>query len=220
MFGIGAPTYLVKPDFPNVGFNFHNYDSPTYQTPLTNSQGFQGAYDVPLLCSEYGATTIPDVVTTIAALNDQQMLSSIYWTYFNNARFVFAATAGQLPPDPRSQGIVRNMAGSLKDPLNVNFDILEALTRVYPRIIAGTPGSFSYNPGTQVFNLTYSTQMVAGSAPRSVTSIVVPACLYPSGYTPSVTNGTWKKTSEGLEVTASQSPGGSTTTVTVTISPA
>ena len=122
--------------------------------------------------------------------------------------------------DPRSQGIVRNMAGSLKDPLNVNFDILEALTRVYPRIIAGTPGSFSYNPGTQVFNLTYSTQMVAGSAPRSVTSIVVPACLYPSGYTPSVTNGTWKKTSEGLEVTASQSPGGSTTTVTVTISPA
>jgi endoglycosylceramidase len=227
LFGLDAPTFLVKPDFPNVGFNFHNYNSTSYEPspvpqvppPIQYSQDFQKTYVVPLLCSEYGATTDPDYVTAYCDLNDQHMLSSIYWTYFNNARFVFAPTGGQLPPDPRSQGIVRNMAAPLAPP-NLNIEILEALTRVYPRIIAGTPSSFSYNPGTQVFNLTYSTRMVAGSAPRSVTSIVVPACLYPSGYTVKVTNGTSVQFPGRLEVTARASPGGTTTVVTVTISSA
>jgi endoglycosylceramidase len=188
--GLNAPSFLPDLGFQNLGFNFHNYDSPTYKAPVTNAINYQEKYPIPLLCSEFGATTNPDVINTIQVKNDQYMFSAIYWAYFNNPRYKFAPTGGALPSDPRSQAIVRDMSEDLWEP-NVNHDVLTALTHVYPRVVAGTPIAFSYNPDKKTFHLQYST----GKPPdgkeisQNLTSIVVPRALYPSGYTVSVTNG-------------------------------
>ncbi len=222
LFGLGVPTALPLPAASNIGFNFHNYDAQSqFQAPVQYARAYQAENGVPLLCSEFGATTSASTIEAVCAINDANMLSWIFWTWFNNPRFTFSSSGGQLPPDPRSQGVTRDMAAPLLPP-NVNPEMFGALTRVYPRIIAGTPIAFSYDPAGRTFDLQYSTALpVSGTGTGAhVTRIVVPAKLYPSGYTVTVTNGTVvSQEPPFLDIAADPWQPGAPLTVTVGIQP-
>lgn len=221
LFGLGVPTVVPKPGLPNIGFNFHNYDqSSGFKAPTDNATAYQENTGVPLLCSEFGATTDASTIETVCAINDANMLSWIYWAWFNNPRFTFSSSGGQLPADPRAQGVVRDMAAPLVYP-NVNTDMLCALTRVYPRLIAGTPLAFAYAPTGRTFFLVYSTELPVPGSGANVTRIVVPAVLYPDGYSVAVTNGTVVSPQGApfVDIAADPWQPGSPLTVTVDIQP-
>lgn len=183
-FDYNAPTFLPDLGAGNLGFNFHNYDTyHVYREPVRNALHHQSVLNVPLLCSEFGGTTSLQDIREAADINDQNMLSSIFWAWFNNAQFNFAAPPGGEATDPRAMGVVRLMSADL-EPGNLNQDMLDALTRVYPRLIAGTPNSFSTevtSPGRR-FSFEYSTQLPDGRIGTGATLIVVPAGLFPNGF--------------------------------------
>jgi endoglycosylceramidase len=98
--------------------------------------------------------------------------------------------------------------------------MLHALTRVYPRIIAGTPLAFRYKPVERTFYLEYSTQLPGPGTGANVTRIVVPPSLYPSGYTVAVTHGTVvSQAPPFLDIAADPWQPSSPLTVTVDIRP-
>jgi endoglycosylceramidase len=190
--GLGAKTYLPKLSADNVGFNFHNYTPVLHDTPVTNALDYQKRTGAPILCSEFGATTNTALIEKVGAINDRHMVSAIYWAYFNNPRYNFTPHKdGQLPSDPRKQAVVLDMTGRLApdNDNNVNIGMLNALTRVYPRRISGTPQSFAYEPNTKRFDLTYTTRKPNGTKSGGVTEIIVPVDLFPTGYVAKVENG-------------------------------
>jgi endoglycosylceramidase len=216
-FDYNAPTFLEGMG-PNVGFNFHNYDSPDFITPVQNAQTYQKTYNAPLLCSEYGGTTVYDDIFKVAQINDQYMLSTIFWAYFNNAQFNFFPNPLNegAPTDPRQMGIVQLMSEELVPP-NLNLTMLSDLTTIYPRTISGTPISFSTgNPVPNQFLFSYSTKLPNGSIGTSDTVIVVSPRLFRITQV-NVTNGTLASQSKGIvQITADQSPTPLTVEVTIT----
>ena len=212
-FDYNAPTYLGDMGAPNVGFNFHNYDNSdgdnSFLTPVRNAQGYQNSYNVPLLCSEFGGTNDTTVINTIADINDQNMLSAIFWAWFNNARFFFAENT-----NPVVMGVLQNMWGELAPP-NLNQDMLTAVSRVYPRIIAGTPQNFGTD-ANDTFTFTYSTTKPNGQIGTDPTVIVVPAGLYPNDFTVTASGATWSR-GDGTVLITPDSP--TPASITVTIQP-
>jgi endoglycosylceramidase len=199
----------------NVGFNFHNYDAASrFKAPITNALDYQSAYNVPLLCSEFGGTVKTSHIQTVADLNDTNMLSSIFWAWFNNAQFNFAPASTTEATDPRLMGVVQDMWQDLV-PTNVNQRFLDILTRVYPRVVAGTPQSFSSQNGT--FILTYSTQLPNGQTATGETVIVVPAASYPdpNDFNVSAPGANVVNKSGGIVEIVADSPPPPTITVTI-----
>jgi endoglycosylceramidase len=104
------------------------------------------------------------------------MVSWQNWTYYN-------AQSGGRPVIPRTKSIII-------DPLlpptpdNVRQDKLDVLARPFPRLIAGTPESWSFDEATRTFDLTYSTTAVNGRrlSPSVRTEVFLPARHYPQGY--------------------------------------
>jgi len=177
---------------------------------------------IPLLCSEFGGTTDIPAIQQMAVINDQNMLSAIFWAWFNNARFNFfsSGTMASLPSgntalDPRAMGVVQLMSEELVPP-NLNEAMLAAITRVYPRITAGTPLSFGTDPDTNTFTFTYSTQLPNGNTTNSATVIVVPAGIYTNGFTATTTGGTLTQSNGSVEINFFD---GTRASVTVTIEP-
>jgi endoglycosylceramidase len=85
---------------------------------------------------------------------------------------------------------------------NVQEIKLKAITRVYPRIVSGTPTSFSFDPDRKTFQLEYTPILPSGKRGTSATQIVVPAPLYPTGPTCGVDGGTPKRTPTGFDIVA------------------
>jgi len=179
LFGLGAQTYLPKFNFNNIGFNFHNYDGPNFLSPILNARLYQKMADVPLLCSEFGATTDATRVKLLMKLNDEYQLSAIYWTYFNNPQYAISNTKGQLPEHSQDQGLIVNMTKPLQAP-NLLKDVMHALTQPYPLFISGTLISFSFHD--TIFRLKYI-------AIYGITTIIIPSLLYPHGYCIKINNG-------------------------------
>ncbi len=220
-FDYNAPTFLGDLGAANVGFNFHNYDSfnkkEPFSDPVENALQYRRTYDLPLLCSEFGGTAEIPPIKTVADINDGLMLSWIFWAWFNNAQFNFYAPPGAPANDPRLMGVVHDMWQSL-DGSNVNQPMLDALTRVYPRITAGTPleVEVSENQGKKTYSFKYSTLLPNNQPAKGTTVIVVPAGLYPNDYDVSVPDGANATKGDGvLEVVWNAAP----TTVMITITP-
>lgn len=59
------------------------------------------------------------------------------------------------------------------------------MTRVYPKIVAGTP-AFFYSLNTGEFSFHYVTELPNGQPGTDATEIVIPAGVYPNGFDVSV----------------------------------
>ena len=73
-----------------------------------------------------------------------------------------------------------------------DLEVLDYLVRVYPRVVAGQPIAYGFDPATRAFTLTFESRAKVEGA----TEIAVPAMLYPEGWTLAVSDpeGTWSST--------------------------
>jgi endoglycosylceramidase len=166
--------------------SFHNYYATNFQLPIQNALDHQQENGEALLMTEFGASQDPTPVVAVENLADEAMMGWCYWAYANNTPYQIV-TKGQLPPKPEQQGVIINLSlprtGS-----NVNQALLSAISRPYPQTIVGTPQSFSFDPETGKFVLSYSTSRRPKLANRQ-TIVAVPAAQYPNGYTAMVSGG-------------------------------
>jgi hypothetical protein len=200
-----------------VGFNFHNYDNTSsgdtlFYAPIGNALNYQQFCNgsLPLLCSEFGGTTLYGNIRTVADYNDCHMLSSIYWAWFNNAAYPFYGNV-----DAAAMGVVQSLSEAIEPP-NLNLEMLAAVSRVYPRVTAGTPISFSSaSPDiAQQFSFTYTNQLPNGQPASGKTVIAVPAILFPQGFNVSAPGAEVHQLDGIVELTVNSS---TPTTITVQI---
>lgn len=192
IFGIRHHANGIGPmDYPNLVFDFHAYcgaRSPVTGNPVhvkacaaqedatitrRNAQRATQASAAypggpPGFLSEFGATTNTAVVADATALADQLQLGWTFWSwkYYDD-------------PTGSSDEALVDDDGTLEPTAQV-------LDQVYPQAVAGTPKSFSFDPSSDRFALTYVPDRDDGAP----TLIFVPVhARYPSGYCAQVRNG-------------------------------
>ena len=153
----------------------------------------------PFLITEWGATTDTTAIAITTDQFDARLAPWLYWSY---------------------NGLI---VGDSHQPLvagNVNFTVLDALTRPYPTVVNGTPTSLRYDAPTHTLEFGYvAGRPNGGSAPPGLSTVIaVPQRDYPNGYTVTATGA--RVTSEACapQLRLRNEPGA--TTITVQISPA
>jgi endoglycosylceramidase len=121
--------------------------------------------NIPLLCGEFGLSPaqagFADYLTDIHAVFDRNLW---HWTYWSN-----------------------DLGGW--SPLNADrseTQILQHLVRTYPKATQGKIISFSYDPASKEFNMTYA----SNAAITQPTEIFIPNRHYPDGYDVSISGTT------------------------------
>ena len=106
-------------------------------------------------------------------------------------------------------------------PGNLRLAELNTLVRPYPRLIAGTPTAWAFDPARAAFSLHYSTHRLAGGrfAPGTDTEIELPALRYPTGYTVAVRGARVSSAPDANLLRLLARPGAQTVALTVTPSP-
>jgi endoglycosylceramidase len=170
---------------PHLGWAFHDYcptEDELQQSLLcpqldeqTVSKALQygTAHSVPTLMTEFGATQDQSDLTEIVAKADQHLLGWTEWAYTGNDKTSTSPDGQALVLDPS------------KPPRGANVERakLKTLAEVYPKVIAGTPKSYSFTSG--VFHLTYNTARVSGSGrfpAGAASAVAVPHIQFPHGY--------------------------------------
>ena len=196
LFGLGAPSFL---DFKKISdprnllvFSWHHYFPLDPDVPFANVEAIHENNPKLLgsFMTEFGANSDVEQWEWILPKADQFMTSWMYWTYANNPDYPFSDTGGTIPLDGRLQGVVYDPRYSLSESIqdangkarvNVSENIVEKLTRPYPRVTSGTPMQWNYAPSKRKFSYTYTTQGANTYTDRFV-SIVTPRMCFPNGY--------------------------------------
>ena len=216
-FDFGANTDLHNPNGgdPNTGFDFHTYclgDGAAAALPpipgngpgcaieealnLHNALAYQQRTGVALINSEWGATSDPQIALRQTAEFDAEMVGDVFWDYRN---------------------LVPNVKGR-PGGANENAPMIAALDRPYPQIVAGTPNDWSFDPGTRVFTLAYSTTLPNGRAAGGLESAVwIPPVQYVRGYRVNVVGARVISAPGACDLLLVAAPGA--TQVAVTVSP-
>ena len=182
-FDVGAATTHGKVADPNVGFSFHNYclgaapGLPHAPDPaeICKDQGerrvFQNAENhveetgATLLMTEFGDVQEAHIHRRVTELADEFMVGWTVWGWFR--------AAGQIKQEPAKP--------PTRD--NLNMEVLRAVVRPYPRIVAGTPESYSFDPETKRFEAKWATRMPGGRrAGRRRSEVYVPRLHYGRDY--------------------------------------
>jgi endoglycosylceramidase len=182
-FDVGAPTHLRKMDDPDVGLSFHNYclgaapGLPRVPDPaglcrdvgergvFRNAEAHSSETGAALLLTEFGDTTDAAIHRRMVDLADEFMVGWTMWAYLESS--------GNLIVDP-----AKAPRGD-----NIRRDVLAALVRAYPRIVAGTPQSFGFDRDERRFKLAYSTTLPDGSpAGHAKTEVFIPRLRYGNRY--------------------------------------
>lgn len=180
----GYPTFLGPMRFPNLVFNFHVYcgaRSPVTGNPTDLSACIaqehralaQRAEDRPEMASskqpggpawfmsEFGASSDPALLASVTAQADQLQVGWTYWSW----RYYADPTGSAAEALVMADGRLRSTAS--------------VLSRVYPEAVAGRPRSFSFDPASDRFVLTYQPTRSA----HGPTVVVVPTRIhYTGGY--------------------------------------
>src|SRR3990167_1413705 len=194
LLGLGSPTFIGQLGRENIGFDFHNYMSWDINFAFQQAAKQQTLNQAALLMSEFGAGTLDATqMKDMLGIADQLNLSWIEWAYSNNPIYKFSAWPGGLPTDPTKQGIVYDLKAFVSEQCStnkrctaVNWPLLSALERPYPRYIAGTVegGGYSYDPVSRIVLLSFSKNSAHAAASESaITEIYLPIATYPQGYT-------------------------------------
>jgi endoglycosylceramidase len=199
LFNNGAATNLANFGDKNAGMSFHDYcltaneggggynedcrqfDSLVFDNADARSQATGDA----LLLTEFGATDDRGALLGPLGIADQHMMSWQEWHYCGC-------------DDPTTTGAGDKQAIVL-DPKkapsgdNLKTSTLDVLSRPFPRLIAGTPSSWAFDPDTHQFTFGYDPrQRVDGSGPfgfGSQTEVAMPERQYPTGYAADVRGG-------------------------------
>jgi len=178
-------------DDAQTAYSWHYYCLPTeatddpggvfdvYCDALTaQAMGNESAYgarlDVPELVGEFGANGANAAYAKQVDAMDADFFSWTYWMYY--------APPGD-PSNPAEGSILLDSTQPGAES-NANQAKLDALVVPYPQAIAGTPQSYSFDRGSGVMQLGYSTAAVPGAtlADGALTRIFVPRRHYPNGY--------------------------------------
>lgn len=194
-FGLDARTWLPSMNDPQVGFAFHDYCAlalvPIPGVPpqpcdvltsitLSNAQAHFDSTGEANLMNEFGAGDSNQVVAGLLDHADQSMLSWMHWAYWAQD-FGAVATYG-----------LSNDLSKAPEGDNIKQDLLKVLTRPSPRLIAGTPQSWSWDASTSTFSAAYSNARADGSgsfAANAVSTFFIHPRFFPSGYQVQVTGG-------------------------------
>ena len=219
LFNFDAGTNL--PDLgPNQGFSFHDYCLPGLigGAPAGCQQADELVFDNAdaqsektgdsLLLSEFGATEDLDALHRVTGFADDHMVSWQEWHYCGC-------------DDPTTQG-PGDVQALVKDPAlpphgsNVFHDKLKALARPYPQLIAGTPDSYSFDPDSGRFDLSYTQKRANGhgSFRHGKTVVFLPRIQYPHGYRVSLKGGS-VASKFGSRLLLHADPGASTVSLVV-----
>ena len=190
-FDVGAATRHGKAEDPNVGMSFHNYclgaapGLPHAPDPagLCRDVGERGVFQnaeehsaetgATLLMTEFGDTDDAEIHQRMADLADEFMVGWTHWAYIGSA-------GGPLIEDP-----ARPPTGD-----NVKQDMLAALVRPYPQVVAGTPERWGFDREARQFTLTYTTRLPDGRPARARKSeVFVPRLHYGRRYRAEVAGG-------------------------------
>jgi len=186
-FDVGLGTGLGSIGDPQAGFAFHDYcllegltDSNLGCDPLddavfAHAAAYAAAHGVAELETEFGATDALDNLSAMVRRADRAMVGWLEWAYTGND-ITSANSAGQaLVNDP-----AQPPTGS-----NVNVAKLAVLAEPYPQLVSGTPLSWGFDPTSDTFTLTYSTERAdrAGRFPTGAeTDVALPTIHYAGGY--------------------------------------
>lgn len=172
------------------GLSYHGYGSASAAAAGARSSGAGGATGQALawaqrtggavLDSEWGASADAAALVAGADALDRALVPWTYWT--------FDDCCGT---SPGSDSFVRARTGPPSG-ANANGPVVGALVRPHPLAVAGTPRALSYDSATRVLRFSWSSDAVGGGSftEKSVTSLEVPAALYPGGYTVAATGST------------------------------
>jgi len=188
LFDFGADTNVGDVGDPRAVFSFHDYClaagssmsnagcDPAEDLPFANALKHSRSSGDALLLTEFDATSAPDIISSMLARADRNMVGWQEWHYCGCDD---PTTTGS----GDTQAIVLDPA---KPPAGANLVAakLALLSRPYPEVLAGTPRSFFFDPATKEFRVAYSTDAAAGGAfaDGAESQIVLPARQYPNGY--------------------------------------
>ncbi len=191
-FNFGIQTALGTLPGSGLGMSFHAYCPDPTTTPaatcsamelrtLVNAQAHASTTGDALMLSEFGASNdLADLARVVNAADTAQV-SWIEWSYCG-----CHDPTGTVPAS--AEGLVTNPAlpgtGS-----NVNHAKLAVLAEPYPRVVAGTPVRYRFDPTTRTFRLEYTTTAPGGRrfGAGACSTVVVPPTAYPTGYSVTVT---------------------------------
>jgi len=192
IFNDGANTTLGPLGDPRAGFAFHDYcltepetagggDPAACQTTddlvFSNALAHVSSTGDALLMTEFGATVDTTYLDDMVARADRDMVPWQEWAYCGCK-------------DPTTQGPGTTQA-IVVDPAkpprggNLVMSTLRALVEPYPQVIAGTPLSWSFDRGSRVFALRFSTARISGHGrfgAGAVSAVAAPRLVYPHGY--------------------------------------
>jgi endoglycosylceramidase len=196
LFNNGAATQLAAFGDPPAGMSWHDYclaaneggagyssacqasDSLVFQNAEKRSASTGDA----LLLTEFGATDDRASLLGVLTLADQNMMSWQEWHYCGC-------------DDPTTTGSGDKQAIVLdpsKPPSGSNLKTvtLDVVTRPYPRVVAGTPTGWSFDPDSKRFAASWVTRRPGPGAGAfgsgAVSEIALPLRQYPGGYAPDV----------------------------------
>lgn len=187
----GDPRIAYAPHLYSVQFEFNQEYTPERDDTLEDWERNRNieteAQKAPLLLGEWGFDPqwpgADRFRRELLDMGDRMMLGWTYWSY-----------------DPGGWGIWESDSES-------NFvaerESANALVRPYPRVVAGIPRSFSYDPETRAFDLAFDPSPSA----TSPTEVYLPASRhYPDGWTlsgcepPAGCSSRWNPDTEILEI--------------------
>lgn len=192
LFDFGADTSLADTGDENAGFAFNMYclgevfpdqvgtigdaECDTgYDLTLSNAEDQTEETGDALLMTEFAATQDIDTIARVTELADEAMIGWQQWHYCDCD-----------DPTTTGTGIQSLVSDPSKPPRgkNLSRDKLRISSRPYPRVVAGTPTSYEFDPDDASFELTYSTQAPTGKRLRKRvrTEVFMPPIHYRHGY--------------------------------------
>jgi endoglycosylceramidase len=184
--------YGIKTDLPSfpdtrLEMSFHDYcrqtaaEQPTAcasteTETVINALVHSRATGVALMMTEFGATDNNEDLDRVMGLAYSHQLPWIEWVYCG-----CDDPTGTIPPGAKALVYDPALPGKGR---NVNMAKLTLLAEPYPRVVSGTPLSYTFDSTTRAFHLTYSTTGPAGErfGAGSCTAVTVPPVRYPTGY--------------------------------------
>ncbi|MDA8268558.1 MAG: cellulase family glycosylhydrolase [Actinomycetota bacterium] len=219
-FNFGIQTHLGTLPGNGLGMSFHAYCPDPTTTPaatcsamelrtLVNADAHAAATGNALMLSEFGASNdLADLARVVKAADTAQ-LPWIEWSYCG-----CSDPTGTVPAS--AEGLVTNPAlpgtGS-----NVNHAKLAVLAEPYPRVVAGTPVRYGFDPTTRTFRLEYTTTAPGGRrfGAGACSTVVVPPTAYPTGYSVTVTGARVTSAPGAGVVDVTETAGASTVTLRI-----